>query len=57
MKKIILQALLLNLCSNYYAQQLDTQTRDNAGEYGANIKSGFFQTVNPVNYPPGATNW
>lgn len=56
MKKIILQALLLGLCSNYYAQQIGAETRNDAGEYGANIKSGFFQTSNPVNYPPGATN-
>ncbi|MGV4413593.1 hypothetical protein [Chryseobacterium sp. T1] len=57
MKKIILQTFLLGLCSCYYAQQIETQTRDDAGEYGEIIKSGFFHTSNPINYPPGATNW
>ena len=34
------------------------QTRDNAGATGnEGAVSGFFETVNPVNYPAGATNW
>lgn len=35
-----------------------TEPRDNAGLRGdAGAKSGFFQTPNPVNFPPGATSW
>lgn len=41
----------------YYCQGIDTQTRDDAGAWGAAVKSGFYQTVNPVNFPAGATSW
>ncbi|MDQ0638308.1 hypothetical protein QF042_001873 [Pedobacter sp. W3I1] len=35
-----------------------TQTRDNAGLQGdAGAVSGFFETINPVNYPAGASSW
>lgn len=35
-----------------------TETRDNAGLQGnAGAQSGFFETVNPTNYPAGATSW
>lgn len=35
-----------------------TEGRDNAGLRGdAGAQSGFFETVNPVNYPSGATSW
>jgi hypothetical protein len=39
--------------------EYDTRTeyRDDAGAWGQGIKSGFYQTVNPVNYPAGANSW
>ncbi|NII83299.1 hypothetical protein [Pedobacter sp. SG908] len=37
---------------------VNAQTRDNAGLQGdAGAVSGFFETVNPVNYPVGASSW
>ncbi|NMN37169.1 hypothetical protein [Pedobacter sp. SG918] len=37
---------------------VNAQTRDNAGLQGdAGAVSGFFETVNPVNYPAGAGGW
>ncbi|WP_052266450.1 hypothetical protein [Pedobacter kyungheensis] len=40
------------------AANAQTATRDNAGLQGdAGAVSGFFETVNPVNYPAGATTW
>jgi len=38
-----------------YSQVSNTQTRDDAG--ASTVTSGFYQTVNPVNYPAGATSW
>jgi len=35
----------------------NTLSRDDAGEFGANVKSGFYQTANPINYPSGAIGW
>jgi len=55
MKKQITSFALL-LGAVIYSQQIDTQMRDNAGSYGANFKSGFFQTQYPVNYPTTASN-
>jgi trimeric autotransporter adhesin len=35
-----------------------TENRDNAGLQGsAGAQSGFFETLNPVNYPLGASSW
>jgi hypothetical protein len=35
-----------------------TDTRDNASLAGsAGAKSGFYQTVNPINFPAGASSW
>lgn len=33
-----------------------TETRDNAGAFGTS-QSGFFETSNPTNFPPGAVSW
>ncbi len=53
--KIIPFALLLG--SIVYSQGIDTQDRADAGASGSGIKSGFYQTDNPVNFPSGATSW
>ncbi|MDQ0966813.1 hypothetical protein QFZ20_002216 [Flavobacterium sp. W4I14] len=38
--------------------KVQAQTRDNAGLQGnAGAVSGFFETINPVNYPTGASSW
>ncbi|MBO9675437.1 MAG: hypothetical protein J7577_18455 [Sphingobacteriaceae bacterium] len=52
---IKLSALTLFSISSLIA---NAQTRDNAGLQGdAGAVSGFFETVNPVNYPAGASSW
>ncbi|MFD2581616.1 hypothetical protein ACFSR6_03880 [Pedobacter vanadiisoli] len=58
MKNIIkLSALVLFSMSSLIANA-QTATRDNAGLQGdAGAVSGFFETVNPVNYPAGANSW
>ena len=35
----------------------NTLSRDDAGAFGANVKSGFYQTSNPTNFPTGASSW
>jgi hypothetical protein len=41
-----------------FFSEAQTQTRDNAGLQGSEgAVSGFFETVNPVNYPLGASSW
>ncbi|WP_231121176.1 hypothetical protein [Epilithonimonas vandammei] len=56
--KMKITSFALLATSLFYSQQIDTQTRDDAGSYGANFKSGFFQTEHPVNYPTSAsTEW
>ncbi|MFT3920001.1 hypothetical protein [Cloacibacterium sp.] len=42
---------------SYGDQQSNTLYRNDAGSYGSNVRSGFYQTYNPVNYPSGATGW
>lgn len=54
MKSKILPIVLL-ISSIYYSQTLNTQIRDNAG--APTNQSGFYQTNQPVNYPPGATSF
>lgn len=62
MKKL-LQLVLISLCfsSPALAQNWNdssrTFTRNDAGAWGPGIKSGFYQTQNPVNFPSGATGW
>jgi len=53
--KIQITSFALLLSTLIYSQTLNTQVRDNAG--APTNQSGFYQTSNPVNYPPGATNW
>ena len=60
MKKKIVFLILMSLFQQFiFAQEFGdpsrTEVKDNAGEKGT--KSGFFQTVNPVNYPTGAGSW
>ncbi len=40
-----------------FSQGIETQVRDDAGAFGANVKSGFYQTLNPTNFPIGANSW
>jgi hypothetical protein len=35
----------------------NTLFRDDAGAFGTGVKSGFYQALNPVNFPTGATSW
>jgi len=53
--KIQITSFALLLSTLIYSQTLNTQLRDNAG--APTNQSGFYQTSNPVNYPPGATSW
>lgn len=54
MKKILLTTIFaFNVCA--YSQTLNTQLRDDAG--APTNQSGFYQTQNPVNYPPSATSF
>ncbi|MDQ0638309.1 hypothetical protein QF042_001874 [Pedobacter sp. W3I1] len=58
MKKIIKLSVLTFICIFSLASVAQAQTRDNAGLQGdAGAVSGFFDTVNPVNYPAGAGGW
>lgn len=34
-----------------------TQTRNDAGASGAGVRSGFYETSAPVNFPSGASSW
>lgn len=49
----LLAALSLTIT---YAQGIETQDRDDAGASGASVKSGFYQTFNPVNFPAVAVS-
>ena len=53
MKKIYFLSILLPTI--FFSQS--TQTRDDAGAYGEGINSGFYQALNPINFPEGATSW
>ncbi|WP_294311972.1 hypothetical protein [uncultured Chryseobacterium sp.] len=55
--KIKIIPFVLLLGSLVYSQGIDTQDRADAGASGSGIKSGFYQTDNPVNFPSGATSW
>ncbi|CAH0277432.1 MULTISPECIES: SlyX family protein [unclassified Pedobacter] len=58
MKNTIKLSVLLLISIFPLASIAQTQTRDNAGLQGnAGAVSGFFETVNPINYPAGASNW
>ncbi|MCD1116349.1 hypothetical protein [Chryseobacterium turcicum] len=35
----------------------NTINREDAGGSGEGLRSGFYQTSNPINYPAGATSW
>ncbi|WP_316800431.1 hypothetical protein [Pedobacter frigidisoli] len=52
MKRILLAIVSLILPLLSIAQ---TQSRDDAGQMGTS--SGFYETVNPVNFPAGASSW
>ncbi len=52
--KIILLSIFFN-AGLFYSQGINTLTRDNAGESGSGVLSGFYETSSPVNYPSGAT--
>jgi hypothetical protein len=60
MKKIQylpLAALCIFFCGVNHSA-INTDSRDNAGLQGTSgATSGFFETVNPVNYPSGAQGW
>ncbi len=56
MKKIIKLSTLIIFGTLPFITQ--AQIRDNAGLQGdAGATSGFFETVNPINYPYGASSW
>ncbi|MEH3112262.1 hypothetical protein [Pedobacter terrae] len=58
MKKNIKLIALTLFCFTSLIVNAQTGTRDNAGLQGdAGAVSGFFETVNPVNYPAGANSW
>jgi len=58
MKNTIKLSVLLLISIFPLASIAQTQTRDNAGLQGnAGAVSGFFETVNPINYPAGASSW
>jgi hypothetical protein len=58
MKKNIKLTALTLLCFTSLTVNAQTGTRDNAGLQGdAGAVSGFFETVNPINYPTGASSW
>jgi hypothetical protein len=58
MKNTIKLSVLTLISIFPLASIAQTQTRDNAGLQGdAGAVSGFFETLAPVNYPAGATNW
>ncbi|MBT0551021.1 hypothetical protein [Riemerella anatipestifer] len=40
-----------------FVAQSNTSTRDDAGLMGNQAASGFFETVDPKNYPVGADLW
>lgn len=52
-KKLPFLGLIIS--SLFYSQTSNTQTRDDAG--APTVISGFYQTNNPINYPPGASIW
>lgn len=52
-EKLLLVGIVMH--SLLYSQVSNTQTRDDAG--APTVTSGFYQTVNPVNYPAGASGW
>ena len=62
MKKL-LQLALITLCFSFpslaqnWEDSAHTFTRNDAGAWGPGIKSGFYQTQNPVNFPSGASGW
>jgi hypothetical protein len=51
--KINFTALSLFISIFSFSQGINTMERNDAGQ-SADIKSGFYQTVNPTNYPSGA---
>ena len=58
MKNTIKLSVLTLISIFPLASIAQTQTRDNAGLQGnAGAVSGFFETVNPINYPAGASSW
>lgn len=58
MKRNIKLTALVLLCFTSLSVNAQTGTRDNAGLQGdAGAVSGFFETVNPLNYPAGANSW
>jgi hypothetical protein len=46
---------LLALCLPVLVFAQTTQSRDDAGQMGGT--SGFYETVNPINFPAGAGGW
>ncbi|MDH7464684.1 hypothetical protein QEG73_25530, partial [Chitinophagaceae bacterium 26-R-25] len=62
MKKIYSVAILMIVFNKGYSQvwgdSSRTEIRNDAGLQGnAGAKSGFFQTINPINYPKPALAW
>ncbi|HVI44012.1 MAG TPA: hypothetical protein VM802_04065 [Chitinophaga sp.] len=54
----ILVAYLPSFSQKWGIDSSRTETRDDASLQGnAGAVSGFFQTLNPMNYPPGANGW
>jgi len=42
---------------SYGEANTNTLFRDNAGASGEGVRSGFYQTSSPINYPAGASSW
>jgi len=58
MKKNIKLTALTLFCFTSLMVNAQTAIRDNAGLQGnAGAVSGFFETIDPVNYPAGASSW